>query len=139
MPSTKTDPSTHSEPKTDAAPPRPRDLAELRLSLEEKRQELLSFYEHDLRVGQESTDDNADDFADRANNSYNRELMFTLSDGEREMLFRVDEAFERLAKGEYGFCLHCETPISLARLKAVPWTRYCIACQERDEQGTLDD
>ncbi len=114
------------------------DIQNLRRSLEEKRQELLSLYEHDVRVGQESTDDNADDFADRANNSYNRELMFTLSDGEREMLIKVDEAFARLASGEYGSCQHCETEIGLARLQAVPWARFCIACQEQEEQGLLE-
>lgn len=132
-------PSTKSlEDQIDFTAPSADDLDGLRQSLEEKRKELLSFYEHDIRVGQESTDDNADDFADRANNSYNRELMFTLSDGEREMLFKVDEAFARLASGEYGRCLHCETVISLVRLQAVPWARYCFVCQEQDEQGLLE-
>lgn len=114
------------------------DLEDLRRSLEAKHQELLSLYEHDVRVGQESTDDNADDFADRANNSYNRELMFTLSDGEREMLIDIKDALARLASGEYDRCVHCDAPIGLERLKAVPWTDHCIACQEREEQGTLE-
>ena len=114
------------------------ELDDLRLSLEAKRQELLSLYEHDLRVGQESTDENADDFADRANNSYNRELMFTLSDGEREMLIDIEGAFARLASGDYGRCVHCDAAIGLERLKAVPWTDHCIACQEQEEQGTLE-
>ena len=138
MPSTKPESSTHAEPKTDAAPPRPRDLAELRQSLEEKRLELLSFYEHDLRVGQESTDDNADDFADRANNSYNRELMFLLSASERTLLIHIEDAYQRLKEGSYGQCIHCDKPIGLPRLKALPWARYCIACQERDEMGLLE-
>ena len=133
MPSTKT-PADRSP----VVAPSAGDLEDLRQSLEVKRQEMISLYEHDVRVGQESTDDNADDFADRANNSYNRELMFTLSDGEREMLFKVDEAFARLASGEYGRCLHCETMISLVRLQAVPWARYCFVCQEQDEQGLLE-
>ena len=30
-----------------------------------------------------------------------------------------------------GVCLECEEPISAKRLDAVPWARYCVACQER--------
>lgn len=114
-------------------------LEELRRSLDVKRAEMLKFYQHDVRVGQESTDDNSDDFADRANNSYNRELMFTLSGSEREALIRIDEAISRLDKGSYGLCIHCERPISVPRLQAVPWARFCIGCQELDEKGMLED
>ena len=113
-------------------------MARLRASLDAKRREVLDLYEHDVHAGQESTDDNSDDFADRANNSYNRELMFSLSDGERQLLIHIEDAYKRLEEGSYGRCGHCEKPIGLPRLKALPWARYCIACQERDEMGTLD-
>ena len=113
-------------------------LAGLRESLDLKRQEMLSFYEHDMHAGQASTDDNADDFADRANNSYNRELMFSLSDNERQMLIKIEEAMKRLDEGSYGRCGHCSEPIGLPRLKALPWALYCIDCQEREEMGLLD-
>ena len=46
--------------------------------LEVKRKELLSLYAHDVKVGQETSDDSSDDSVDRANNSFNRELMFAL-------------------------------------------------------------
>lgn len=114
------------------------DLEALRESLSEKRVQLLTLYEHDVRVGQESSDDNADDFADRANNSFNRELMFTLSDNERTTLLQVEAAVERLDGHDYGTCIHCGEAIGLARLKALPWARYCIHCQELDELGALE-
>ena len=114
------------------------DLEVLRQVLVEKRRELETLYQHDIRVGQESTDDNADDFADRANNSYNRETMFALSNTEREVLISIEEAFQRLDKGNYGVCDYCSAKIGLPRLQAVPWARYCIDCQEREEQGLLD-
>ncbi len=91
-----------------------------------------------MHVGKESTDDSADDSIDRANNSFNRELMFSLSDAERQTLILIEEAFQRLDKGEYGQCAHCGQPIGLARLKAVPWARYCIDCQESEERGVLE-
>jgi len=42
----------------------------------------------------------------------------------------IEEALDRLDAGDYGTCLSCEEPIAPKRLRAVPWARYCIACQE---------
>jgi DnaK suppressor protein len=114
------------------------DLEELKATLEAKRKEVKELYEHDVQAGQESTDDNADDFADRANNSYNRETMFALSDAERTLLFEIDEALERIDKGTYGTCEHFGSPIGIERLKAIPWARYSIEAQELKERGLLD-
>lgn len=48
----------------------------------------------------------------------------------------IEEALDRLAAGDYGACLACDGLIPARRLKAVPWTRYCVCCQERiDESG----
>ncbi len=114
------------------------DLQAYRESLLNKREQLQSLYEHDVKAGQESTDDNADDFGDRANNAYNRELMFTLSDTERKALIEIDEAMQRLDKGTFGACEHCQGDIPEPRLKAIPWARYCISCQEKVEMGLLE-
>ena len=103
--------------------------------LVEHQEEILSLYEHDLRVGQQASDDGTEDIVDRANNSYNREFMFALSDTERLILIEIDKALVRLDDGKYGFCLHCSDQIPKARLRAVPWTRYCVDCQERVERG----
>ena len=42
----------------------------------------------------------------------------------------VDEAIDRLDSGDYGICLSCEEPIPAKRLRALPWARYCVPCQE---------
>ena len=42
----------------------------------------------------------------------------------------VDEALDRLATGDYGICLGCDEPIAEKRLRALPWARYCVPCQE---------
>ena len=109
----------------------------LRKLLEQKREEIVSLYQHDLEVGQSNGSDGADDLVDRANNAYNREFMLALSGTERNLLREVDGALERLEKGVHGTCEPCGNLIPPARLKAVPWARYCIHCQERVEQGLL--
>jgi len=112
-------------------------FAALRERLLQQRQEILDMYKQDLRAGQESADDGTEDIVDRANNSYNRELMFSLSDSERQMLFQVEDALRRMEQGVYGRCANCGRPISMQRLEAVPWARYCIDCQELSEKGLL--
>jgi DnaK suppressor protein len=42
----------------------------------------------------------------------------------------IEEALDRLNSGDYGICLSCEEPIPPKRLRAVPWARYCVRCQE---------
>ncbi|MDQ3041489.1 MAG: TraR/DksA C4-type zinc finger protein [Acidobacteriota bacterium] len=51
----------------------------------------------------------------------------------------INEALERIADKEYGECQNCEKEISPKRLDAVPWARYCLACQELVEQGLLEE
>ena len=47
-----------------------------------------------------------------------------------KLLREVSGALRRIDAGNYGICLECEEPISQKRLEAVPWARYCVACQE---------
>jgi len=55
----------------------------------------------------------------------------------------IEEALDRLNSGDFGTCLACEEPIPAKRLKALPWARYCVTCQEsigadmdQDPRGT---
>ena len=116
-----------------------RDFGGVRERLEQQRADIMSLYQNDVRAGQESTDEGTEDIVDRANNSYNRELMFSLSDNERQRLLDIDKALERIDDGSYGRCSNCGTDIAEKRLEAVPWTRYCIDCQELAEQGMLQE
>lgn len=117
----------------------PRDQFQaLRERLQNQRAEILSMYKQDLRAGQESADDGTEDIVDRANNAYNRELMFSLSDNERATLLQIENALRRMDEGSYGKCANCGQMISIQRLEAVPWARFCIDCQELAEKGLLE-
>lgn len=56
--------------------------------------------------------------------------------GLNEVLFTqlrlIEEALVRLDQGEYGYCLECGDAIAANRLRAVPWTPYCLGCQGRN-------
>jgi DnaK suppressor protein len=115
------------------------DLRAMREKLEKRRQEIVAMYRRDLKSGQEATDENTDDLVDRANNAYNRELNFALSDNERVLLFQVEDALTRLDADRFGRCVNCGRAIARPRLEALPWARYCIDCQELQEKGLLEE
>jgi DnaK suppressor protein len=123
--------------KATAEVPRDRYRA-LRERLQNQRDEILNMYKQDLRAGQESADDGTEDIVDRANNAYNRELMFSLSDNERATLLQIENALARMDEGTYGRCSNCGQTINIQRLEAVPWARFCIDCQELAEKGLLE-
>ncbi len=104
-----------------------------------KKQEILAMYQKDLKSGQESNDSPTEDLVDRANNAYTRELAFSISDSERELMHQIDLAIERLNSGAYGFCLHTGQQIGQARLEAIPWAKYSVEAQELLEKGLLSE
>lgn len=125
--------------KVEAAAEVPQDgYKALRERLEKQRQEILDMYKQDVRAGQESADDGTEDIVDRANNAYNRELMFSLSDSERQMVLQIEAALRRMDDGVYGRCANCGNTINMRRLEAVPYARFCIDCQELAEKGLLE-
>jgi DnaK suppressor protein len=83
--------------------------------------------------------DSAQDIADRASNSYQKEFLFHQSNNDRQLLLMVDSALERIRLGSYGECVSCGNEINGKRLQAVPWTRHCISCQEKQEKGLLQE
>jgi DnaK suppressor protein len=128
--------------KTPSAAEVPQDQGQfeaLRARLLDQRREMYDLYNQDIRAGQESADDGTEDIVDRANNHYNRELMFSLSDSERQRLLQIEDALRRLDEGSYGRCANCAGPINPRRLEAVPWTRFCIDCQELVERGMIEE
>lgn len=84
-------------------------------------------------------DQNTQDMADMAVESYTREFLFGKSSGDRHILQLIQEALDRIDDKSYGDCVHCEDAIQPKRLEAVPWTRLCIQCQDLLEKGLLEE
>ncbi|SRR6266700_97827 len=77
------------------------------------------------------------DEGDRATASLAKEMAFLETHQERELKELIDAALLRIRNGTFGECLHCGQEIGSKRLGAIPWTRYCITCQELlEEYGT---
>jgi DnaK suppressor protein len=102
-----------------------------------RREELARGILRTEQEGREADEDSTVDLADKAANSYTKEFLFGQTHNDRSMLQLVDDALTRIKEGTFGECDSCHEELQQKRLEAVPWTRYCINCQEKKEQGLL--
>lgn len=104
-----------------------------KMLLEQKEKivrKLSQFYNESKEV----ETDIAQDVVDKAESSYTKEFLLSLSDAEREQLRLLDAALRRLETPGFGICQMCGQQISKKRLNALPWTPYCINCQQKKEE-----
>ena len=73
--------------------------------------------------------------ADLGTENYDQEFTLGLIENEQGTLELVNEALNRLDKGNFGLCVECNGPIPKPRLQAIPYTRHCIACARIMENG----
>lgn len=99
--------------------------------LNQRLQELRS--EAGKTVEDMDDDENFPDPTDRASMESNRNSVLRIRDRERKLIFKIQEALQRLEDGEYGICEQCGEEIGIERLKARPVTTLCIACKSDQE------
>ena len=72
--------------------------------------------------------------ADVATDNFDREFSLEMAGTEQQLLNKIDEALKKIKENIYGDCETCEATISMERLKAVPYAKLCIKCQEEEEK-----
>jgi DnaK suppressor protein len=102
-----------------------------------RRDELVRGIARTQQEGREADEDPTVDLADKAANSYTKEFLFGQTHNDRSLLQLVDDALSRIREESFGECVSCHEELAQKRLEAVPWTRYCITCQEKVDQGQL--
>ena len=107
-------------------------LATLKEALLRKRAEILAT-STGTRPLPASVDVNSrqGDLADQASGNNEVHIQLKLKQTDAKILQAIEEALFRMEKGAYGICRDCGDPISLARLEAIPWTRVCIECKQK--------
>src|SRR3990172_6071378 len=71
--------------------------------------------------------------ADIGTDNFDQEFTLSLIESEQVTLAEVDEALKRIAENTFGLCEECGEPVPKERLKAIPYTRYCVACARKLE------
>jgi DnaK suppressor protein len=110
------------------------ELEKYRTTLEAKKAGIAA----SLRNRDEIAIEKTADAIDEVQLAGERELAIRNLDRESVLLRQVRGALARLADGSYGTCMHCEEDISPKRLNAVPWTAFCIRCQEAADRHEFE-
>ncbi|HVO32840.1 MAG TPA: TraR/DksA family transcriptional regulator [Elusimicrobiota bacterium] len=121
-------------PESREKPLTPSQVQEFRETLVDKRELLLAVVQRKKEQEIEAADTEViGDEADIATRSVEKEMLFELTDSEKQTLDMIEAALRKMEKGVYGFCESCQKPIGRLRMEVMPWVRYCIHCQAEHE------
>jgi DnaK suppressor protein len=107
------------------------DLSEFRETLLRKRSEILAAGGLTALHTSMDTNSRQGDLADQASGNNEVHIALKLRQTDAKILQAIEEALSRIDKGTYGLCRDCGEPIAEVRLQAIPWTRVCRACKEK--------
>ncbi|HEX4786626.1 MAG TPA: TraR/DksA family transcriptional regulator [Candidatus Sulfotelmatobacter sp.] len=79
------------------------------------------------------------DSGDQSVTSLSTESLFERSSQRRTVLRLIEAALWRIAEGSFGVCVTCGEGIPERRLEALPWTQFCLRCQEVIEEEVNED
>lgn len=74
------------------------------------------------------------DAADVGSAEEHRQWQLRMLEREKKLLDKIDEALDRIANGDYGYCEETGEPIGLRRLLLRPTATLSIEAKERQEQ-----
>jgi DnaK suppressor protein len=106
------------------------DLDFFREELQRRRREILDS-QKPLSASMVDTNTRQGDLADQATGNNEVHIHLKLKQTDAKILQAIEEALRRIEHGTYGICRDCGEPIAAARLRAIPWTRSCITCKEK--------
>jgi len=112
--------------------PREKKILEIRERLLGQKEFLIAEAEQAMNSLPEQTI--FPDLGDQATAETDRSFMLRLRGREQKLLKKIEEAIDRIDKGEYGICEVCGEEIGIERLEARPVTTMCIACKTEQEE-----
>ena len=96
-----------------------------------KRGEILAEGSSKQITASMDTNTRQGDLADQATGNNEVHIQLKLKQTDAKILQAIEEALYRMEKGTYGICRDCGEEIAGPRLNAIPWTRVCITCKEK--------
>jgi DnaK suppressor protein len=99
-----------------------------------KREDLVQEISRRSKASTESGAQDIGDILDSVSEERTRELDMILTDREKRKLAQIDDAIDRIDENTYGLCEECGVKIPKARLRVLPFAKYCVECQEKTER-----
>src|SRR3954466_2193853 len=106
------------------------DLSDYRKSLEKKVEEVRASMSAQKAAQVASRLDCPSDEGDSSQQHHEEWIFLNRNSIDMKLLREIADALHRIEHETYGVCMECEEAISIKRLDAVPWARYCVTCQE---------
>jgi DnaK suppressor protein len=98
------------------------------------REELVQEIGRRTKATTEAGAQDIGDILDSVSEERTRELDMILTDREKRKLHQIDDAIDRIDEGTYGQCEECGVKVPKARLKVLPFAKFCVECQEKMER-----
>lgn len=121
-----------------------KQLAEFRELLLEKRSSLTGDVE---RIADQAMNRKENGFsetssmpihmADLGSDTWEQDFNLGLLASETGLVREIDDALQRLVDRTYGICIATDARITVARLRAKPWAKYCIEYERKREEGRV--
>jgi len=73
--------------------------------------------------------------ADLGSDNWEQEFTLGLIASEKALVNEIDETLKRIEDRTYGVCIATHKPITIERLRAKPWAKYCIDYARLREEG----
>jgi RNA polymerase-binding transcription factor len=109
-------------------------IEQLKQKLERQRQEGLQVLTRLQREIRSMDVNSTQDSADQCVIAVSKEALFEQSSQRRMMLRLIEAALRRITDGSFAECVACGDDIQDRRLLALPWTQFCLRCQEELEE-----
>ena len=109
------------------------DTNKYREILDRKRNDVLSA--KPARTPATEPGSKSGDWIDQSSQESDLHVHLALKQTDAKLLRAIEEAILRIDQGVYGICTDCEEQIKPVRLDAVPWTRVCIDCKEKQSKA----
>lgn len=85
--------------------------------------------QEELRLSETSSERSPDpNTAEGGSLAFEMEKEFSLYQNAKNLLDQAEEALARIEDGLYGICADCGEAIPVARLEALPHTKFCVTC-----------
>lgn len=109
-------------------------IEKFRAILLDLRKQLNGAYKRAVEASGEEFGGDVPDINDEATRTINRRILLEMGDRSFETAQLVEDALERIERGEFGECVECGEEIPEKRLELIPYAEYCVECKERMER-----